>query len=461
MSCSPALDPLGKSTRDILRLRAELSAGRTSSLDLVELCLSRISDPEGEGRRTFVKVWSDQARAVARAQDQLRSAGYAPSPIAGLPISIKDLLDVAGEATLAGTSALDDAPPPAVDAPVVQRLKAAGAVLVGRTNMPQFAFSAVGTNPLFGTPGNPWDRSRIPGGSSSGAAVSVSDGMAIAAIGSDTVGSIRVPAALCGIVGLKPTQSKVPREGAIPLSTTLDSIGPLAWTVDDCALVHAVLSGEPCRMPRLEKPKGLRLAVPTTLVLDDMEADVAFAFERACTQISAAGATISELPVDLFSEIRSRDLCGTIQAVEAFAWHRALLARRGRDYDPKVRARVERGAQISAADYALAIARRAELIADFQELAEPFDAVILPTVPIIAPRMDACELNDSDVRAKLIRNTSLFNLLDCPAISIPIHQVGSAPVGLMIVGEHSRDWRLLAIARVIESLFQADRLTRE
>jgi aspartyl-tRNA(Asn)/glutamyl-tRNA(Gln) amidotransferase subunit A len=201
----------------ILDCARAFACGAASSSSLTEDCLTRISDPAGEGKRTFIKVWADEARAAARAQDDLRKIGYAPSPIAGIPVSVKDMLDVAGEVTLAGTKALDDAPPAVQDAPVVRRLKSAGAVLTGRTNMAQFAFSIVGLNPHFGTPGNPWDRTRIPGGSSSGAAVSVADGMSIAAIGSDTVGSIRAPAALCGIVGFKPTQRSVPLQGTIPL----------------------------------------------------------------------------------------------------------------------------------------------------------------------------------------------------------------------------------------------------
>ncbi|MBA2398395.1 MAG: hypothetical protein H0V72_06805 [Bradyrhizobium sp.] len=241
--------------------RAFLS-GEQRSLDVTEACLKRVLDPAGEGKRTFTKVWADDARAAAAALDVLMRVGYASSPVSGIPISIKDMLDVKGETTLAGSNALDDAPPAAEDSPVVRRLKAAGAVLVGRTNMAQFAFSIVGLNPHFGTPGNPWDRSRIPGGSSSGAAVSVADGMAVAAIGSDTVGSIRAPAALCGVVGFKPTQSSVPREGAIPLSITLDAIGPLARTVEDCAAVYGVIAGEPQQTPPSVALGGLRFAVP-------------------------------------------------------------------------------------------------------------------------------------------------------------------------------------------------------
>src|SRR6266851_3053407 len=233
----------------VLSLAADLAAGRTSSRALIEAALARIAEPSGEGARSFVKVYADSARAAADAQDSLRKAGYVASPLAGLPVSIKDLFDVAGEPTLAGSTALDDRPLAQSDAPVVSRLRAAGAVLIGRTNMTEFAFSGVGINPHYGTPGNPYDRRLIPGGSSSGAAVSVSDGGAVIAIGTDTGGSVRIPAALCGIVGFKPTQERISRDGVTPLSTTLDSIGPLANSVACCAIADAILAGAPPLAP--------------------------------------------------------------------------------------------------------------------------------------------------------------------------------------------------------------------
>ena len=253
-------------------LAANLAAGRTTSRTLIEEALARIADPAGEGRRTFVKVYADAARVAAEAQDRLRAAGYVASPLAGLPVSIKDLFDVAGEVTLAGSRALDDAPPATADAPIVARLKAAGAVIIGRTNMTEFAFSGVGINPHYGTPGNPRDRSLIPGGSSAGAPVSVADRMAAVAIGTDTGGSVRIPAALCGLVGFKPTQYRVPRDGATPLSTTLDSIGSIGVSVACCALTDAVMAGEPPEVPPAVPPDVLRFGVPKTVMFDDLEA---------------------------------------------------------------------------------------------------------------------------------------------------------------------------------------------
>ena len=243
----------------VLDIAADLANGRTSSRELIEAALAQIADPNGEGARTFVKVYGDSARAAADGQDRLRKAGYVPSPLAGLPVSLKDLFDVSGARTLAGSKALGDSPPAAHDAPVVSRLRAAGAVLIGRTNMTEFAFSGVGINPHYGTPGNPYDRRLIPGGSSSGAAVSVSDGGAVVGIGTDTGGSVRIPAALCGIVGFKPTQKRIPRDGVTPLSTTLDSIGPLANSVACCAIADAVMAGEPPMAPPAIPVEALRL----------------------------------------------------------------------------------------------------------------------------------------------------------------------------------------------------------
>src|SRR5436853_4800808 len=265
----------------VLGLAADLAAGRTTSRELVEQALARIADPAGEGGRTFVKVYADSARKAADAQDQLRAAGYVASPLAGLPISIKDLFDVAGEVTLAGSKALDDRPPATRDAPVVARLRTAGAVLIGRTNMTEFAFSGVGINPHYGTPGNPHDRRLIPGGSSSGAAVSVGDGQAVVAIGTDTGGSVRIPAAFCGIAGFKPTQYRISRDGAVPLSTTLDSIGPLANSIACCAIADAIMAGEPPVAPAPVSTEAVRLGVPQSHLLDGLAAEVANALAAA------------------------------------------------------------------------------------------------------------------------------------------------------------------------------------
>jgi aspartyl-tRNA(Asn)/glutamyl-tRNA(Gln) amidotransferase subunit A len=424
---------------------------RGSSLEMVEGCLARISDAEGEGSRAFVEVYAEKATSVARASDVLRANGYAPSPLAGIPLSIKDLLDVAGEVTRAGSRALEDAPPAQRDAPVVQRLKSAGTVLVGRTNMTPFAYSLVGLNSHFGTPGNPWDRNRIPGGSSSGAAVSVADGMAIAAIGSDTVGSIRVPAALCGVVGFKPTQRRVPREGSVPLSTTLDSIGPLANSVGQCAAVFEVIAGEAAPSLEYEAIAGMRLAVPLSPFLDGLDQHVQSAFDRAIRRLAEAGAIITEKEILTPVEVLASEGTRIIQSVEAYAWHSQLLDRRGDHYDAQIKTRIESGRHVEASAYVAMLARRQKLIRDFDTELRTFDALVLPTVPIIAPTFSEAIEHEDAMRSRLLRNTAPFSFLDCCAISIPIQESGAAPVGMMLVARHGNDWQLLALARAVET----------
>ena len=438
----------------IQELDAELAAGRGSARDLTETCLARAEDSSGEGARVFIKLWSEAARRAADAQDLLRKNGAAASPLAGVPISVKDLFDVAGETTLAGSKALRDAPPARKDAAIVQRLKAAGAVLVGRTNMTEFAYSGIGHNPHYGTPGNPWDRARVPGGSSSGAGVSVADGMCIAAIGSDTGGSIRIPAALCGIVGFKPTKARVPVDGAYPLSTTLDSIGPLARSIADCALVDAVLAGEPPEVPEPIGPAGLRLAVPETLVLDGLDEEVGSAFERALGRLSRAGARIERIAMPELLEVVEANAKGGFSPPEALALHSALLERRGADYDPRVRARIERARGMTAADYVELCWRRASLVTRAEQTTAPYDALVLPTCPIIAPRLDEIAADETfwKCNALLLRNTSLFNFLDRCAATLPIQRPGEAPVGLMLVGPRMGDRRLLGLARAVEGV---------
>jgi aspartyl-tRNA(Asn)/glutamyl-tRNA(Gln) amidotransferase subunit A len=437
--------------RTVLGLAEDLAAGRTTSRDLVEAALARIADPAGEGARTFVKVHADTARAAADAQDRLRAAGYVASPLAGLPVSVKDLFDVAGDRTLAGSKALDDLPPAERDAPAIARLRAAGAVLVGRTNMTEFAFSGVGINPHYGTPGNPYDRGLIPGGSSSGAAVSVADDNAVVGIGTDTGGSVRIPAAFCGIVGFKPTQYRVSRDGATPLSTSLDSIGPLANSVACCAIADAVMAGEPAVVPPLVSVDGLRLGVPQTFVLDTLAPEVASAFAAACSALSRAGAQIVDIPLAELGEIAAANAAGGLAPIEAYAWHRQLIARRGNDYDPRVRTRIERAAGMTAVELIELLAARADLIARVGRRAAGFDALLTPTVAITAPPIAAFE-RDADYRhlnALILRNTSVVNFLDGCAVTLPI-ATGGAPVGLMLVGPHGGDHRLLAIAQGIE-----------
>lgn len=445
----------------ITQLAADLAAGRTTSRTLAEEALARIEDPKGEGKRAFVKVWKEQALAAADASDGLRKAGLVPSPLAGIPVSIKNLCDVAGETTLSGSKALDDAKPATADAPVVARLRAAGAVIVGSTNMSEFAFSGVGFNPHYGTPGNPADRTRVPGGSSAGAAVSVADRMAVAALGTDTGGSVRIPAAVCGLVGFKPTARRVPIDGVIPLSTSLDSIGPLANSVEDCAIVDAVFAGEfgkgPISVPDAAPLAGLRFAIPKHFVMDELDATVAKAFERACRALAAKGVKIEEIDLAELNELPAINAKGGFAASEAYAWHRELIARRGPDYDPFVHPRIMRGKDMTAADYIELLAKRADLCRRVSAITSNYDAVIMPTCAIVAPTIEEVSTPEGFTKKNLLllRNTTVGNFLDRCAISLPCHAKGELPVGFMLMGEAMADRRVLAMARSLAPVVAA------
>lgn len=405
----------------------------------------------------FTRLYPARARLAADQADALLGQGARlPSPLAGLSVSIKDLLDCAGETTLAGSVVLANAPPAAADAPVVARLRAAGAAILGKTNMTEFAYSGVGLNPHHGTPANPADSSvaRIPGGSSSGAAVSVAAGYCVAGIGSDTGGSIRIPAALCGLVGFKPTARRVPTAGALPLSTTLDTLCAMTRSVDDCILIDGIIADRALTIPALPL-RGLRLAVPQTLVLDGMDAQVAAAFTIALGRLSAAGASIIDCDMPALAEYAA---FGYFSSAEAFAWHRQLLARRESGYDARVAKRIRQGAQISAAEYIDLLAARAAWIARVEALIAPFDALLMPTVPIVAPPIADLEASETVFfkhNSLLLRNTAIFNQLDGCAISLPCHAPQSLPVGLMIGGAAMMDARILGVARAVEAALAA------
>src|SRR5499427_8413127 len=441
--------------RTLAQSARDLASG-LSSRSLVEECLARIADPAGEGSRVFLKVHGEAARTAADYYDHLRARGAAPSPFAGIPVSIKDLFDIAGDVTTVGSTALRDAPPATSDAPSVARLRAAGFIPIGRSNMTEFAFSGIGINPHYGTPASPYDRkaARMPGGSSSGAAVSVSDGMALGGLGTDTGGSCRIPAAMCGIVGFKPTAYRVPTQGAFPLSTSLDSIGPLAATVACCAALDAVLAGEPADDLAPFPLAGLRMAVPQTLVLEGVEPAVARAFESALAALRKAGARIVDIPLRELNELPQINAKGGLAAAESYAIHRSLIAKAEKMYDPRVLVRILRGQEQDAADYIDLIAARADFIRRGATVTAPYDALVMPTVPVTAPRLADLVSDDAYRHANflVLRNPALANFLDRCSISIPCHHAGEAPVGLMLIGEHGADRRLLAIAAAIETV---------
>jgi aspartyl-tRNA(Asn)/glutamyl-tRNA(Gln) amidotransferase subunit A len=449
------------SLQTIAQAAAALAGGSVSAESLVEAALARIADPGGEGQRAFIKVQAEQARASARAMDTLRAAGRAPSAWAGIPITIKDLYDQAGEVTRGGSVALDDASPAALTAPAVARLERAGFIVLGRTNMSEFAFSGLGVNPHYGTPRAPWDRvtGRLPGGSSSGAAVATADGMGFAGLGSDTGGSCRIPAALCGIVGWKPTACRVPLDGALPLSSTLDSLGPLARSVACCATLDGLMAGEEARSGQVSMPlHGLRLGVLEGYVAEGWDSHVTVAFERALSRLSAGGAHVTRLRLPELADIPAANATGGFAASEAWAWHSGLIARKRDAYDPRILTRIARGEKMPAADYIELIQARARIIAAIAPQTAPFDAVVSPTCPLIPPAIAEVdeEADYSRINMLLLRNPSVANFLDRCSISLPCHRAGEAPVGFMLMGEHMGDRRLLAVAEAVEAALATD-----
>jgi aspartyl-tRNA(Asn)/glutamyl-tRNA(Gln) amidotransferase subunit A len=436
----------------VAQLARDLAAGSTSSRELVERALARIAAAYGEGPRAFLKVYEDAARSDADHADALRSRGVRRSAVDGLPVSLKDLFDVAGDVTRAGSKVL--ALEAKQDAAAVARLRAAGAILIGRTNMVEFAFGGVGLNPHYGTPRNPWDRAagRVPGGSSSGAAVAQAESMCVMALGTDTRGSIRAPAALCGVVGWKPTARRVPREGAFPLSFTLDSVGPLANSVACCAAYDAVLAAEPvAELPALEV-RGLRLLLPRSAALADLDREVGRAFDAALRRFAERGALIDERAVPAFDRQAEYFKGGGYAGAEAYQIHRPYLDRLA-EYDPRVGQRLLLGKDLSGPDYVALGELRAAGMREIAAAAAPYDAIVMPTVPCVAPTIAQTEASMDDYvrwNMRILRNTGLVNFLDGCAASLPCHEPGSAPVGLTVCGTANTDRHTLAVAAALE-----------
>jgi aspartyl-tRNA(Asn)/glutamyl-tRNA(Gln) amidotransferase subunit A len=425
-------------TPTLAALADDLDSGRTSARKLVDECLARIADTSGEGARAFIHVDAEAAIEAAEAMDRLREVKAAPSPFAGIPVSIKDLFDIKGQVTRAGSRALDDSPPAETDAPAVARLRRAGFIVIGRTNMTEFAYSGMGINPHYGTPKSAWQRSvgHVPG--------------------TDTGGSCRIPAAYNGIVGYKPTQRRVPLEGAVPLSFTLDSIGPLARTVGCCAVLDAVLANETIAPLRPRPIKGMRLAVPTTVALDELEDTVARTFDRALDALSRLGALIERIEVPEFLDVAPMNARGGFAAAESYAWHRYLIVSKGDVYDPRVSTRILCGESLSAADYVDFLGARKSLIARATVRLAPYDALVLPTTantpPVIADLADDKAFTKANLLS--LRNCTLINMIDGCAISIPAHREGEVPVGLMLAASGGADRRIFELAAAMEGVIR-------
>lgn len=454
---------------DLHATRQALAQGRTSALEQAQMAVEAARSPACA--QAFVHPMFEAARSAARLADQ---AGAAPQrPLAGLAVSVKDLFDVAGQTTRAGSALLAMAPPALADCPAVARLRAAGAALIGRTQMVEFAFSGVGLNPHHGTPAA-WDglhgrpvgepgQPCIPGGSSSGAAVSVASGAAFVGLGTDTGGSLRIPAAFNGLVGFKSTARLVPTEGVLPLSPSLDTVGALTRSVRDAVSVHEVLAAR--RVTRSPAPlSSYRLAVAHSRMLDELDAPVAQAFERSLDWLRAAGARIDDIRLDPLLDTTALQAQNGLAVAESHAWHREHLARAAERYDPRVASRILRGAPMLAHEYIDLQHTRQRWIARMERALSGYDAVLSPTVPLVpcplaglapADGLDPAANAARDaayfrINALLLRNTSVVNLLDGCALSLPCHRPGEWPVGLMLWHGALHDDALLNLAGVVE-----------
>ena len=436
-----------------------LASGRLTARQLIDQSLEAISDPTREGSRAFIQTCGDKAIGAADGFDQMRAAGVTLPPYAGIPMGVKDLFDVAGEVTKAGSVVLGNQPAASVDGLAVRRLRASGFVPVGRTHMTEFAYSGLGLNSHYETPASGWDRAarHIPGGSSSGSAVAIGDKLVPMALGTDTGGSCRIPAAFCGTVGYKPTASRIPTTGVFPLSQTLDSVGPLASSVDCCAIVDDLMSGGDGDVDQQGRPSSrIRLGLITDYVMDDVEDYVAERFDASIALLAGAGIDI--VPVDFPELVRIAELgrTGALVPAEAWAVHRQMLQHQGDQYDPRVKARIEPGAEVSAADYLDTLSGRAELIGTAQHRLEGLDGFVFPTVAITAPTIDSFASGDVGYYTRMnmmcLRNTTVANFLDGCAISLPLPSDDQPGVGLQVMAQGGQDRELFAVARTLEAI---------
>ncbi len=447
----------------IKQTRRALENGDLSATSLVEACLARIDDANGEGARTFIHVFANQARAQADRVDKARRRGDPLPPYAGIPVSVKDLFDTASHVTRCASKVLAEAPAALRDADCIANLRALGFIIIGRTNMTEFAYSGLGVNPHFGTPCNPFGRgdphhSRIPGGSSSGAAVSITDKMALGAIGSDTGGSCRIPAALCGITGFKPTTTRMPMRGVYPLAKGFDTPGPLAARVSCCAILDDALADgtgdDVSSVPRA----GLRIGVIRGYVDDDLDKWVAKDFSAILSRLSGAGVRLEDMELPHIHQIPALNKSGGIAGAHAYALHKPMLDKKRALYDPWIVSRIEMAKGQETIDYLEALQARQQIQREVETCSRRFDALLAPTTPIVAPKFSALAEQRQSFRLNflLLRNTSVFNFLDCPAISLPGQAPAEVPTGCMIIGRHGEDRDLLSVARTLEPVIRQD-----
>jgi aspartyl-tRNA(Asn)/glutamyl-tRNA(Gln) amidotransferase subunit A len=437
---------------DIVEAGRRLRTGAVRSAGLTEACLARIAE-RNEALRAFVSVDTAGAMRQAAQADAELSAGRDRGPLHGIPIALKDLVDQAGVPTTAG-SHVASPEPAAADAVVTARLRAAGAVIIGKTNLHEYAFGTTSEDSAFGAVRHPHDVARSAGGSSGGSAAAVLDGMAIAAVGTDTGGSVRIPSACCGLVGLKPTYGEVPVDGVVPLSTTLDHLGPITRTVADAAALHAVMARVAPRDLNPPAPAGLRLGRLRGYFEEVLEPAVAEAYAVALTQFARAGVTLVDVGLPHAADIPSIYL--HVVLPEAAAFHAATLDRCPERYTSNVRLRLEMGRYVLAEDYLRALAARRVVSAEIDHALDGVDALVLPTLPIFAPLVGAETVTIGErrepVRAAMLRLTQPFNLSGHPALALPCGSGRPLPASVQLVARHARTWRLLELGAALAPL---------
>ncbi len=430
----------------IAGIAAALRDGRKTAATLVDDCLAAIGARNGE-LNAFVLVREAEARAEARGADEGLGDGEDRGPLQGIPIALKDLIDLAGTPTTAAARPLFGNVAGA-DAPIVTRLRDADAVIVGKCNLHELAFGTTGEESAFGITRNPWAPDRTAGGSSSGSAVAVATGMAVAAIGTDTGGSIRIPASACGVVGLKPTHGEVSLEGIVPLAPSLDHAGPIARTVEDAATIFRIIRDAGATDDIPELPARPRLGIPRRYFFDLIEPAVEAVFDAAVARLEAGG--VATVRADIAHAEETPAVYATTQRPEAFRRHAALLERHAAELSPGVRARLESGRTVSDEDYAQAQERREVLAAAVDAALAGCEALLLPTLPILPPQIGAetVELNGrpEPVRPLMLRLTQLFDVTGHPAVSVPCGAADGVPVGVQLVGRRGETDRLLALA---------------
>jgi aspartyl-tRNA(Asn)/glutamyl-tRNA(Gln) amidotransferase subunit A len=441
----------------IADLSRALQARETTAEAVVERCLQRIAERNAT-LNAFITVFGSEAREQAREADREMAAGRRLGPLHGVPISLKDLFDVRGTATTAASRVREHHVADA-DAPSVAALREAGAIVIGKTNLHEFAFGTTNEDSAFGPARHPHDPNRSPGGSSGGSAASVADGMCFASMGTDTGGSIRIPSAVCGLVGLKPAFGELSTEGVVPLSGTLDHIGPICRCVEDAAILYDVLRGGGARPAG--KPidlRALRLGIARSYFMALLDPQVAAAFDAACERLRDAGATLEEVSIPHAGDVAAIYL--HIVLTEAAAYHAKTLERRPEDYTPNVRIRLEMGRYVLGEDYARAMLGRELIRREVDAALEDRDALLLPALAIPAPKIGAATVRigtvEEPVRNVMLRCTQVFNVSGHPALSLPCGSTTEGlPVGAQLVGASGDTPGLLRVARAVESIVAA------